>query len=309
MTSVPYTALAPRTLNWISAQRPGSCLETAVRLLGSTSSTLHRLEMRVDGQREVWVVRQFDNRAWLEEEPDIAVQEAAALQHAARSALSAPQLVAIDPHGVACGLPTVLMTCLEGQVVLRPERTAAWLDEMARTLARIHTVNADDLGWEYFAYQDLDALGPPEWSEHTSEWQEVIRIVCGPRPASLPVFIHRDYHPANLLWQGGQLSGVVDWVNACRGPAGIDVGHCRVNLAQLHGVQTADAFLEAYLRAAGSAFRYHPYWDLLSLIDIVFGPPRVYAGWMAFGVNDLTDAQIAQRLEVYMLSLLDRVRG
>ncbi|MFD0682267.1 MULTISPECIES: hypothetical protein [unclassified Paenibacillus] len=26
------------------------------------------------------------------------------------------------------------------------------------------------------------------------------------------------------------------WVNACRGPAGIDIGHCRLNPAMLFGV-------------------------------------------------------------------------
>ncbi|WP_081412680.1 phosphotransferase [Fictibacillus gelatini] len=26
-------------------------------------------------------------------------------------------------------------------------------------------------------------------------------------------FIHRDYHPCNVLWEDGRLTGVVDWVN------------------------------------------------------------------------------------------------
>lgn len=280
----------------------------ATRLAGSTSSTLHRLDLRLGGGGQSWVVRQFDNAAWLEEEPDVAVHEAAALRHAADCGLPAPRLIAADTWGEACGLPSVLMTHLEGQVVLRPTDPVGWLDEMARALVRIHACPAESLGWEYFSYQNLEAFGPPEWSAQREAWSEVIRIVRGPRPAYAATFIHRDFHPANLLWQGGQVSGVVDWVNACRGPAGIDLGHCRVDLAQLHGTEVADAFLNAYLRAAGPGFRYHPYWDLLSLVDVLFGPPTVYPGWAAFGVYDLTDRLMAQRLEAYMLSLLGRAR-
>src|SRR5690606_26068046 len=96
-------------------------------------------------------------------------------------------------------------------------------------------------------------------------------------------------------------------LNACKGPAGIDVGHCRVDMAQLHGVEYSDAFLTAYQKHAGELFLYDPYWDLIALIDILFGPPEVYLGWPALGVKGLTNEIIAHRLDEYMLSLLKRI--
>lgn len=51
----------------------------------------------------------------------------------------------------------------------------------------------------------------------------VFDFVREPRPQVKPCFIHRDYHPTNILWVDDKVSGVVDWVNACRGPAGIDI--------------------------------------------------------------------------------------
>lgn len=128
----------------------------------------------------------------------------------------------------------------------------------------------------------------------------------GLRPQSQLSFIHRDYHPTNVLWSNNKVSDVVDWVNACLGPVGIDIGHCRLNLAQLYDVATADAFLHAYSKYAEPQFQYEPYWDLLSLIDILFGPPTVYPCWPAFGVTELTDALVTERLENYMLSLVER---
>lgn len=68
----------------------------------------------------------------------------------------------------------------------------------------------------------------------------------------------------------------------------------------------ADQFLAIYQTQAGSQFCYDPYWDLISLIDILFGEPEVYAGWIALGVTGLTKDLMIQRLDAYMLSLLER---
>src|SRR5690606_9702887 len=117
-------------------------------------------------------------------------------------------------------------------------------------------------------------------------------------------------HPANVLWHDGAVSGIVDWVNGCRGPLGVDVGHCRVNLALLHGVEAADAFLAAYERHAAArqaavAFVYGPYWDIRTLLDM--GEPEVYAGWTDLGFTGLTDALMRSRADRYMASLAERL--
>jgi aminoglycoside phosphotransferase (APT) family kinase protein len=64
-------------------------------------------------------------------------------------------------------------------------------------------------------------------------------------------FAHGDYQHFNVLWQGGQLIGVVDWPNAATAPRGVDVGHCRLNLAVLFSADLADDYLAAYEQAAG----------------------------------------------------------
>lgn len=95
-------------------------------------------------------------------------------------------------------------------------------------------------------------------------------------------------------------------MNGCIGPAGVDVGHCRVNLALLHGAWQADEFLERYRHYAGEAFGYDPYWDLVTLIDFAYWQPEVYAGWTDLGVTGLTKELMAERLDAYVSSLLRR---
>ena len=98
---------------------------------------------------------------------------------------------------------------------------------------------------------------------------------------------------------------MVDWVNACAGPVRADVGHCRVNLAQLYGVGAADAFKAAYERRTGQ--QQATYWDALSLADLTNGaePPRVYPGWPAFGLTGLSDELIRARLDAFVAGLFE----
>jgi aminoglycoside phosphotransferase (APT) family kinase protein len=252
------------------------------------------------------VLRLFVKEDWLREEPDLAVHEAASLAKARETGLPTPELVAIDAEGKQCGVPAVLMTKLPGQVELAPQALENWLFELATPLVSIHAVEADAYAWSYFTYNDVARLEPPGWSTCPELWEKAIEIVQGTRPEAPKCFIHRDYHQTNVLWQGGKISGVVDWVNACRGPAGIDLGHCRWNLSGLYGVTAADMFLDAYLSLAGDEFRYDAYWDLISVIEGLPGPPDVYAGWVAFGVRHLDDNLMRERADAYLTSLMAR---
>lgn len=301
--------LSARILKWaVNAIDAGAQVIAVERLKGSTSSTLHRVTLMIGKNRKEVVIRQFDNREWLEEEPDLVLHEAGSLMKADQAALPTPEIIAYDEKGIECGMPVVMMSKVEGAVELKPQDMKAWSAGLAVALTKIHTVEASDFKWEYFTYNDVPALQVPGWSSVPNVWEKIIAWVQGARPASRECFIHRDYHPANVLWKHGEVSGVVDWVNACRGPAGIDIGHCRINLALLYDVDTADEFLTAYQKAASEGFIYDPYWDLISIIDMLFGPPEVYPGWEAFGVTGLTNQMMEVRMDAYAVSLWERVK-
>lgn len=299
--------LAPETIGWIegiSGNRVN--LEGIEKLQGGTSSLVFEISFENRSLQENVILRLFHKKEWLAMEPDLAVHESASLEQAAKSEISVPLLLAYDETGEKCGMPAVLMTKLPGKTILQPSNMETWLDEMAMTLAKLHKQTAENFNYEYFSYNDALRLEMPLWSKFQNDWMRAFYIVAGVRPQSAHCFIHRDYHPGNILWQEEEIAGVVDWVNACRGPAGIDVGHCRVNLAQLFGVSTADKFLEAYLIHAGKAFEYEAYWDLLALTDTLDGPPKVYAGWTELGLTGSSDELIRHRLDKYLVSLLER---
>ncbi|GAA4010686.1 hypothetical protein GCM10022631_24180 [Deinococcus rubellus] len=299
--------LSPAALDWVTRAMPGRRLLHTQRLPGSTSASLHRLDFQDDFGA---VLRQFDLLpGWLALEPELARHEACSLERAARADLPTPTLIAFDETGAEAGWPSVLMTCLPGSVDLNPPDLSAWLDGLAAALSRIHAVSPAGFGWTHAPYSDLNQLSVPTWTSAPDAWVRALERLQEPPPAFTPTFIHRDFHPANVVWQAGQVSGVVDWVNACTGPIGADLGHCRVNLAQMYGQGAADAFKEAYKRRTG--YFQNPYWDLLSLADLLNGdaPPRVYPGWPTFGLTELTDKLIQVRLEGYLTSLLSDETG
>ena len=119
------------------------------------------------------------------------------------------------------------------------------------------------------------------------------------------VFIHRDYHPTNVLWRGTAVSGVVDWINACRGPAGVDVAHCRTNLEAMYGLETADQFLARY-RDVADGFAYDPYWDIDSLLDMCLEGPSYYPPWQEFGLGIIPPPVLRQRADAYLESVMRR---
>jgi len=292
--------LIPAVIAWIErAEGHGRRVRSAELLPGATSSTLVLLRLS-DGDATVRrVLRLFTLAEWLAEEPDLALHEATALQRMAAGDPATPEVIAYDPDGAHCGVPAILMTCLPGHIELAPADMDAWLRDLAAACFRIHQVSPEGFAWEYYPYTPLDELSVPIWTSHPGWYEHLIGVLSGPRP-DVPVrFIHRDYHPNNVLWVDGRLSGVVDWPNACRGPAQVDIGHCRGNLIGLYGLDVADRFLDRYGDLAGVAFTYDPYWELLSISDGLCGPnsPTVYPGWTAHGVTHLTDALMVERLE------------
>jgi aminoglycoside phosphotransferase (APT) family kinase protein len=258
-----------RALGWASAAIGRGARVRAERpLAGGTSSAVHALTVEsASGRRHELVLRRFVRLDWLAEEPDVARREATALRLLGPRALPTPALVAVDDDGSAAGAPAVLMSRLPGEIEWNPPAVEAFLCRLAELLPPVHATPfpADILLPAYRSYP-LRMHRPPAWASRPQAWLRAIELLDGPAPGGDRRFIHRDYHPGNVLWQDGRVSGLVDWVNASVGSPWADVGHCRANLASELGLDAADRFLDLYRAAAGTSADYHPYWDISALV-------------------------------------------
>lgn len=274
-----------------------------VQLKGSTSSSIFLIEHMRGAAPERFVLRVLDNREWLADEPDLAEHEAAALDEAQTAGLRAPRLVAYASDDIGFGAPVVLMSFLDGGIELRPPNFRHWLVDLAGELAAIHRHTAPAFGWRFRSWINWTALAVPAWTSKPLIWERAIERVRGAAPTFRPIFIHRDYHPTNVLWRDGAVSGVVDWINACQGPAGVDVAHCRTNLTTMYGPAIADQFLAQYLAVADD-FEYDPYWDIDSVLDMCLPQPIFYSPWLDFGLAPLAQSEIQHRIDTYLERVL-----
>ena len=152
------------------------------------------------------------------------------------------------------------MTYLQGQPIAVPD-----LHGLAKTAASVHAVNADDLGHEYFPWYEAEMTTPPPLSRRPELWEKAIQLWRNAMPDYRPTFIHRDFHPGNVLWSRRRGTGVVDWANSCRDPVGCDLAHCRANLRGLSGPDAGEDFVAAYEEVTGETI--HPLWVMASHLE------------------------------------------
>jgi aminoglycoside phosphotransferase (APT) family kinase protein len=293
----------PEALRWVERSvGRGAHITSIRRLRGGTSAAVHLVHLRDRrGEAVAVVLRRFVRLDYFEREPDLAEREARILAALAATDLAAPQLVAVDPRGDECDVAAVLMTRLRGRLELAPADAADYVRQLAEPLPKIHALGVV-VGMPSFYPYYLGAGVPrqqPAWCRDASLWRQTMALLQQPWPEAAPTLIHRDYHPGNILWQRGRLTGITDWVNASNGPVGADVAHMRSNLVDLFGLEVADAFRDAYEATSGAS--QHPFWDLQSAVD----RDKVDTGqWHDAGRSDLTDALMARRREEYLRSLM-----
>jgi aminoglycoside phosphotransferase (APT) family kinase protein len=263
-----------QALAWVVAAVGAGSRLLSVRPLPSSWLANHAITVADrHGHHHRLVLRRWARPGWDLDDPDYTAQrEATILGLLADAAVPSPALVAADPDGAACDVPALLLTRLPG----RPPGPAAadqprFLAQLAGALPAIHAVNgrARDLVPAYRTYVRLSELTMPAWVPPTPTWRRAFELAAGPAPETHRCFIHRDYHHHNTLWAHGRLTGVVDWTQASWGPASADLGHMRWNLAWDYGVPAADEFLAIYQRLTAGAIPHHPYWDVVTVIDLV----------------------------------------
>ena len=274
MISTDVATEIARGLTWARRATEGTWAISRIRpLTGGITGLVVALDMRqAKGKKLRAVLKLYRPDA---SEPDSARREARILHLLAATDLPVPKVVAIDHDGDDAGWPALLMTRLPGQRRMRPRSQRPWLVELAKLARRIHALALPTEALPRYRPWGLDdPLPVPDWWADRDVWLRAVEIFHGPAPAETPVFIHRDFHPGNVLWTGAKPSAVVDWLHGCLGPASVDIAHCRLNLWLDIGPQAADEFLDAYRAMRIESPPHNPYWDIIDAMSWRIDPAR-----------------------------------
>jgi aminoglycoside phosphotransferase (APT) family kinase protein len=256
-------------LRWAGSVLGGTVV-SASAIRGGPSSAVHLLEVGIrDGVNAKVVLRRYVCPELNAEEPGIAAREAGTLEHLESISVPTPRLLGVDPDGSQAGVPAVLMSRLGGRIDWWPADIGRWAERLADLLPAIHGASLPEHGAVpmFVPYAQL-SYSPPEWARQLDVWERAFEVFHGPAPAGEQVFIQRDFHPGNVLWSRGLVSGVVDWQAACVGPPSIDVGHCRVNLFP-YGLHVADTFSAVWSQLTGRT--YDPWAEVVSVVGMLDG--------------------------------------
>ncbi|MFF0018557.1 phosphotransferase family protein [Streptomyces sp. NPDC005374] len=309
-------AVRPLTLAWV-----GRYLEADERVVrsevlhGGVTAEMRRLTIgtRDGGTREL-VLRSFVDPFFLGYAEDLLDREAGALTLLAGTAVAAPGLVAVDPVAARCEYPSLLMTHLAGRTVLDDEGLEERVPLLARQLVAIHAVRVAERPRDYVALTTADTVVTPRGAD-TAVWAAAIDVIRKPAPPYAGRFLHRDFHPGNVLFDvapsgpaGARITGVVDWAGASWGPADLDVAHCSTNLALLHGPAWGLRFAEAYEQAGGvlaAVASERLYWQVRDALAFSEEVGLASQPWREAGRAELTTRAVEMRLDAYVTVLMD----
>jgi aminoglycoside phosphotransferase (APT) family kinase protein len=299
--------LPQRAQAWVLAAVPGARrILSVVRLYGGLSAHTHLLEVERAREPPLEVVLKRVKPKWAD--PPISV-EADVLRAVAAASLpfSVPAPLEQDPLAEHCDLPALLMSRARGGIALSLDDWQARVRALGRALAALHTANvpcpasveAYEVGRSRRDKPVPDGIATPDWAR---VWELVLA-----RDWAGSALIHGDYHIGNALFEGAQLTGIIDWTTARRGPTEFDVSYCRMDLALVLGELAPDVFSSAYEDARGAKLRDLALWDLAASVQAYPDAALWLPGWVDAGRSDLTPELVRTRLRHFVSGAFLRV--
>ncbi|MCT2541293.1 MULTISPECIES: alpha/beta fold hydrolase [Streptomyces] len=296
------------TRAWVAKQTgPGRSVADSRLLAGGWSSQMRRLTL--DDGTDL-VQRTFVKPFFRHHGPGLLNREASVLALlAGQDSIPAPGLVAVDATAEHCDHPTLLMSALPGRVRVDGDDLDRRLDLLAAQLVRVHDVVPDERPRPYQAWTSPERVRTPDGPL----WERAVDVIRRDPPPHEGRFLHRDFHPGNVLFAGTgpelRITGVVDWVETSWGPADLDVAHCSTALALLHGPAYGLDFRDRYEAQGGHGLATGPdhlYWRLLDALHYCPDAAKLAGPWRELGRDDLTPEVLGERLETYVAGLLRR---
>ncbi|MGZ9929036.1 phosphotransferase family protein [Streptomyces sp. NC-S4] len=304
------------TRSWVEKGLPAAeRIEQVVRLRGGWTSQMRRLDLSGPDGRRSLVLRSFVKPFYVRHAEGLLTREAAILRLLGDTDVPAAALVAVDAPAQHCDHPSLLMSLLPGTVRLEDRNADGRAELLARQLVRIHQlpIAAHQRPRTYQAWASPERVTPPAATGRPGLWRRAVDVIRRDPPEYRGRFLHRDFHPGNVLFTGTdgdlRISGVVDWVETSWGPADLDVAHCSTALALLHGVPAGMGFADRYAAAGGTLAEdraAHLYWRLLDALGFAPDAEKVAVPWRELGRTDLTARVLTQRLEDYIDALFER---
>ena len=165
--------------------------------------------------------------------------------------------------------------------------------QMAGALARVHALPGD--GLRTAPITAPSGKGPAAHAARQS-WDAL--------DMTTRVLTHFDFWCGNALWEGRELTGVVDWSGARSAPRGVDVAWARQDLVLLGSPHASQVFQDEYQRLSGQTLSDLHEWDVQAAAQAEPAVETWAPNYAGIGRTELDGAVLRRRLTSWIGHLL-----
>ncbi len=228
--------------------------------LGFSNRSFRIKATRPDNSQANYVVKQYSSH-------DTVFGQAAAtraecehkiLAFLRNGGIPCPEPIFFDPLGAILGSPVLVTQHIPGEQILAHPANPLWAEQaptVAALLARIHILpcpaaliaSLPDATIQATWFLENDTV--PDYMQAYPDGESVWHLLRQERPKLTPAdpgLVHGDYWSGNILWEHGQVTGILDWENVAFGDPSFDVGNCRMEMIIDGMDDAADMFLKTY---------------------------------------------------------------
>jgi len=264
-----------------------------IRALSRRASVIDATKPRGSAERLILLTHSQADR---ERNPHIARQEYRLLKTLSDAPLPVPQALYLCKSHQP---PFLITRFVEGSAGHSAGRGRAFPQRLAAILRRIHAVDRRRFDLSFLPkLDDRTAMDSSPSAPGRRRIQAAMRRALPRLKFNAPALLHGDFWPGNLLWQDGELAGVIDWEDAMLGDPLADLGKSRLEILWALGPVAMEAYTAHYLGLnQGLDATTLPFWDL-------WGAFRL-AHFASFAL----DAQAAAKMEgQYQAFVTDAIR-
>ncbi|MDH4387033.1 MAG: phosphotransferase [Caulobacter sp.] len=226
----------------VSRHFPLTTLRKVEPLKGGVSANVYRLDLtRADGARRSIVLREKGKSGL------VTALEFSLLTALHEAGLPTPLPIALDDGLRDATSPFILMSFVEGGSQIPGDHVDPRLLTMAQTLAAVHALPTGDLPKLPLRLDPLSEV--LDFLPVGGEWAP-LRSHCAALGSSpyqgVPVLLHGDFWPQNLIWNGNRVAAILDWEDAALGDPLSDLACAILELRYLYDDAQVDRFQAAY---------------------------------------------------------------
>lgn len=298
---------------------PGSTLLRTWPLQGGISAEMTAFELqRPDGQTRKLILRR-PSEPVLRLNPRAAEDEFKVLQLITSLGLAAPTPYYLDQSGTIFSTPYLIMEYIDGRPEFPSSPAADFTIQLAKSLATIHSANHWRLDTSFLPKSanecveiSRDGLSNVDLSLDDQRIHHVLEEISPMLQRNVPVLLHGDYWPGNILWRDDMLVGVVDWEDAQLGDPLIDLAISRLDILWIFGTDALHSFTNYYQSLMNIDFINLPYWDLCAALRLARLIGDDLTQWTAFfhpyGRHDITEQSVREHFQYFVTQGFENLR-